>query len=516
MEFLLRAASTSTWPGRAAEIRRPASPNEPLSNFPRTVIHWARHLLTGLAVAVALAAPTFAQSDPSEEPCPGGGATPVPVEVAVTAVPIVVQSSTEEYFVLYVQHDVDGTEVELPVLVKLGEAGTTTLSENVEALPKERYRVEKYQITDPADVDGDCIDDITELGNPVSMNPVNPAASVDLSDGALAVPDRDTFETLAYYRTHLKFVLLDMDTDRPGAYFVNTKRFLHHGNFLDAVGLERGEDLFLGFISYRLDIVAPDGSPGVYYYQIRTPNSRYSFNLTARSYTVLAASLPLLEDNLALYIPNHKLPYVQSDLPLFKESRIPVVYNKDISAETSFLALNPGEGYGRLQALEPDERPNPRDIVLYEALPNELPRVAGIISTVPQTPLSHVNLRAVQDGIPNAFIRGARDKPAIASLLGRHVRYEVTEDGWDLRAATRMEVEAHYEASRPGRGHRRRSATWRRSRRSPRSVSHSASSTGRPNSGSRRPTWPYSGSWASPRARCPTGSPSRSISTTSS
>ena len=414
--------------------------------------HGRKRAVFALASLVFLSSGNaLAQGGDPEEPCPGGGYNPTPTEVAVTAVPIVVQSSTEEYFVLYVQHDVDGTEVELPVLVKLGEAGTTTLSENVEALPKERYRVEKYQITDPADVDGDCIDDITELGNPVSMNPVNPAASVDLSDGALAVPDRDTFETLAYYRTLLKFVLLDMDTDRPGAYFVNTNRFPHHGDFLDAVGLERGEDLFLGFIGYRLEIVAPDGSPGVYYYQIRTPNFRYSFNLTARSYTVLAASLPLLEDNLALYIPNHKLPYVQSDLPLFKESRIPVVYNKDISAETSFLALNPGEGYGRLQALEPDERPNPRDIVLYEALPNELPRVAGIISTVPQTPLSHVNLRAVQDGIPNAFIRGARDKPAIASLLGRHVRYEVTEDGWDLRAATRMEVDEHYASSRPAR-----------------------------------------------------------------
>ena len=384
-------------------------------------------------------------------PCPGGGYDPVPVEVAVTAVPIVITSTTADYFALYVRHDVDGTEVELPVLVKLGEAGTTTLAENVAALPAERYRVEKYQVADPADIDGDCIDDLTELEDLGSKNPLNPAAAIELSDGALAVPDRDTFETLAYYRTHLKFVLLDMDTDRPGAYFVNTKRFLHHGNFLDAVGLERGEDLFLGFISYSLEIVAPDGSPGVYYYQIRTPNSRYSFNLTARSYTVLAASLPLLEDNLALYIPNHKLPYVQSDLPLFKESRIPVVYNEDISAETSFLALNPGEGYGRLQALEPDERPNPRDIVLYEALPNELPRVAGIISTVPQTPLSHVNLRAVQDGIPNAFIRGARDKPAIASLLGRNVRYEVTEDGWDLRAATRMEVDEHYASSRPAR-----------------------------------------------------------------
>ena len=87
--------------------------------------------------------------------------------------------------------------------------------------------------------------------------------------------------------------------------------------------------------------------------------------------------------------------------------------------------------------------------MIYEALPNELPRVAGIITTVPQTPLSHVNLRAVQDGIPNAFIRDALDKPDIASLVGSYVHYEVTETGYSIRAATPAEVDAHYASSRP-------------------------------------------------------------------
>ena len=67
-----------------------------------------------------------------------------------------------------------------------------------------------------------------------------------------------------------------------------------------------------------------------------------------------------------------------------------------------------------MRALEPDDRPHPRNVVIYDALPNELPRVAGIITTVPQTPLSHVNLRAVQDGIPNAYIRDIRDDTALA------------------------------------------------------------------------------------------------------
>ena len=114
--------------------------------------------------------------------------------------------------------------------------------------------------------------------------------------------------------------------------------------------------------------------------------------------------------------------------------------------------MNPGEGYGRLRVLASDERPHPRDIALYEALPNELPRVAGIISTVPQTPLSHVNLRAIQDAIPNAFIRDALDQPDIDNLIGAHVHYTVDANGYSISAATRAEVDAHYASSRPAQG----------------------------------------------------------------
>ena len=376
--------------------------------------------------------------------CPGGGEAPEPVEVAVTAVPIVVASTTDDYFVLYVQFDVDGETLEIPVAVTLGEAGTTTLSENVEALPFERYRVEKYQVADPADVDGDCIDDLTELADPVGMNPVNPAASVDLSVAALAVPDKQTYDALAIYKT-FKFVLLGWDTDRPSLYFMNAKQYPHHQTFLDDMGIERNE-VVLGLISNRSDLVAPDGSQGVFYF---TLTAGPSFGLVDRVYTLLAASMPLLDDNLIFYIPNEQLPYLQSELTSYRAARFDLLFQEDISPQSEFQALNPGEGYGRLQVLDPDDRPHPRDVVLYEALPNELPRVAGIISTVPQTPLSHVNLRPIQDGIPNAFIRDARDFPYVTALLGSYVRYEVTDIGWELRAATPAEVDAHYASSRP-------------------------------------------------------------------
>ncbi len=382
------------------------------------------------------------------QPCRDGYVPPTLTDVVVTAVPIVVESTTADYFVLYVNHDVDDTTVWYPVQVTLGEDGTTTLSENVAALPKERYRVEKYLIANPADVDGDCTDDITELNDLGAMNPLNPGASVELS--AVAVPDRETFETLAYTDIsgtfYIKFTLLNMDAERPVIYFQNTRKFLHHLDFLAAAGLGR-RGTAVGKIIYDPELVAPDGSRGVYRFSVDL--SQNSLNYAERTYTMLAASMPLLDDNLALWIQNRALPVVQADLPLYRASRMGLVFDEDVYGETSFLALNPGEGYGLLRSLEPDERPNSRDVVIYETLPNELPRVAGIISTVPQTPLSHVNLRALQDSVPNAFIANVLEDDDIGDLIDSHVHYAVTETGYSIRAATQSEVDEHYASSRP-------------------------------------------------------------------
>ena len=111
--------------------------------------------------------------------------------------------------------------------------------------------------------------------------------------------------------------------------------------------------------------------------------------------------------------------------------------------------MNEEVGFGLLRALEPDERHSLRDVVIYEALPNNLPRVAGIITTVRQTTLSHVNLRAIQDAVPNAYIRDALDDDDIDALIGGYVRYTVVATGYSIRAATREEVDAHYASSRP-------------------------------------------------------------------
>ena len=395
------------------------------------------------ALPVHCRPPPTTSSAPAQDTCTETS-DPEPTPVEVYQVPIVVPSTTDDYFVLYVQHDTDSETWEIPVLAKLGEAGTTSLAENVEALPKERYRVEKYLVANPADVDGDCIDDITELNDLGAMNPVNPTGAVAPTHGAVALANGESFDTFAGHIS-VRFVVVDMFTDRPGVYFINSNTHITHYSFLEAIGVE-ATAIASGRLTRYAGPIGPYGDTEVYsLWAIESATFKYA----ERTYTLLAANLPLLNDNLALHLPNVELPAIQPELPLYRESRIDLLFNDDIHHPDDFLALNPGEGYGRLQALDPDERPHPRDVVIYEALPSELPRVAGIISTALQTPLSHVNLRAVQDKVPNAFIRDALDDTTVTSLVGSYVHYKVTEDGWSLGTATKAQVDAHYASSRP-------------------------------------------------------------------
>ena len=83
----------------------------------------ARCALAVLGAALVPATPGFAHGGVDGEPCsPGGGQDPTPTAVTVTTVPIVVASTTADYFVLYVKHEVDGAEVEQPDPRLLGRA----------------------------------------------------------------------------------------------------------------------------------------------------------------------------------------------------------------------------------------------------------------------------------------------------------------------------------------------------------------------------------------------------------
>ena len=205
----------------------------------------------------------------------------------------------------------------------------------------------------------------------------------------------------------------------------------------------RGEIVFHPFLT------APSGEPGVYRFEFE-PNDSFSFETVQMAYELLAINMPLLRNNLMYYpMPNAALPLYHEEKARYDHSRVAILMEDEIYAGISFLPLNIAEGYGLLRVMELSERPTSRDIVIYDALPNEMPGVGGVITTVPQTPLSHVNLRAAQDNTPNAFIQGALDDETISSLIGKYVYFRVEADGYLIREATLDEVEAHYADRRP-------------------------------------------------------------------
>ena len=134
---------------------------------------------------------------------------------------------------------------------------------------------------------------------------------------------------------------------------------------------------------------------------------------------------------------------------MYDDSRIPVLFENELYADIDYLAMNVAEGFGIFRLMDNVETPGSRDVVLYESLPNAMPRVGGIMTSVIQTPLSHVNLRAIQDNLPNAFIRDPLEVDSVVALLNKPVYYRVDQDKYFLREATTQELDEWFESIRP-------------------------------------------------------------------
>jgi len=68
-----------------------------------------------------------------------------------------------------------------------------------------------------------------------------------------------------------------------------------------------------------------------------------------------------------------------------------------------------------------DGRLRPDDILVIDALPAEVPPVAGMVSLVPATPNSHVALLAQSFGIPCVYFADAAQRERVLALLGQEV-----------------------------------------------------------------------------------------------
>ncbi|MDP7014552.1 MAG: PEP/pyruvate-binding domain-containing protein [Pirellulaceae bacterium] len=282
-------------------------------------------------------------------------------------------------------------------------------------------------------------------------------------DGVGSIPDHATYHKLSYrgeevmidtFLAGLEFVKFSLEgapTEKSQLYFINTKTHRAHHRFGQVAGLPgRGGGLMKGVLVYRPMLKSPSGKPGLYTFEFE-PFDSYEHGMVKFCQEKLIAMMPILKGNIG-YFPRGEraLARYESEKALYEKSGPPVYLDEDLTnTDIAYLPLNLGHSFGRLRVMDIDERPSPRDVVLYRTLPNEMPRTAGIITAVRQTPLSHVNLRAIQDRIPNSFITEAEENEQIKGLVGKFVSYKVTADGYELREATTEEVDDHFASMRP-------------------------------------------------------------------
>ncbi len=353
--------------------------------------------------------------------------------------------------------------------VDLGHSSTNPLKLTDSTLPSSDgfYRIEQIPLAFSRDTDGDGRLDIIEFSANHALNAADPIPTLD---GDIFLSTQARFDDLskrdnfpgAQNVKEVKFLITNIRTN-PELYFFNINRNQHHYDFaINVLNFPRNYNAFTsqtyisntnrrnlaGSLVSHDNYTAPDGTKGIYTLEF-WPTDPVAFEFIELAYDIISRNAPFMT-RLAYHAPSETQRKVQRDnQDLFDASSIHTIETDELFSSTTFQPMNQQEAFGRLVASTGTETLSARDIVIFKNLPNDLTYVSGIITEIPQTPLSHVNLKAQQNNTPNAYIADAENHPDIAPLIGQNVFYRVTAEGFEIRAATQLEVETYFESIRP-------------------------------------------------------------------
>ena len=280
------------------------------------------------------------------------------------------------------------------------------------------------------------------------------------------IADRSAFEALSRRNDipgmkdiwTCKFLITDIDSPAPRLFFMNTKEFEHHYLYYKRVTGEELSEAEFDSISYYSNegrknlagsIVAHDNycdeqNRGGLYTIDYWPTDPVSFKYIKLTWDLITKGMPFADGRICYHLSSPtQMNQFESEQSLYEQSSIRRITTNQLFGNLSYIPLNLGDSYGILKILDADEVPSIEDIVIFRTLPNDLSHVRGIITDVSQTPLSHVNLKAKQNHIPNAYIKNASEQEEFLDLIGKPVRYTVTADGYHIEEVTLDALQNH-------------------------------------------------------------------------
>ncbi|MEL6675927.1 MAG: PEP/pyruvate-binding domain-containing protein [Bacteroidota bacterium] len=233
-------------------------------------------------------------------------------------------------------------------------------------------------------------------------------------------------------------------------YYQNTKRYNLHFSFAEAqLGFRGGNGLF-NLTQYRDN---PDRYlfPANLNYYPRL--DRYVLQLVAINEMSCENIKRLYDKLLETSFFGEKLVFFANRPEWENCAGVPLISSEELYAGQNYQALNLEQNYGYLTKVALEDLSNTylgrRDIVLLNGIPNDVPVVAGIITSEFQTPLSHINVLSNSRGTPNMALRDGWESPLLDSLIGRLVYLRVKADTFELRAANLDEAEAFWAEREP-------------------------------------------------------------------
>ena len=266
------------------------------------------------------------------------------------------------------------------------------------------------------------------------------AAQAETPRSLAAVTSRAEFNSLAvtydpdtpYALPHVLFVIDRKDQNK--IYFVNTKRYAFHKDFVNGtyLSLERGREFFENnYLKANRRFIL-----GTIAYQ--TPIRRWTFEFWEGD-LIPTDQIKLTADliNASFFTP---VAYKPNSLRQDEASRsiagLARISQSDIAKEQEYQALNVARGLGRIHVIPKlDEHVEIgfNEILVLDEVPVQLPPVAGVITSHPSTPLSHINLLAKGWGVPNAYIKNATT--LLKQYDGWWVEFETKRDSYSIRRA---------------------------------------------------------------------------------
>ncbi len=288
---------------------------------------------------------------------------------------------------------------------------------------------------------------------------------------AFFIEDRATFDMLssgtevpdALQLSEVKFLITDIRTDCPKLYFINSNAFNYHWKFFsEALGwnmdllsfntrtyTDLNRRLIAGSVVAHDRYAGRENSSGIYTIEF-WPGDPIHADDAALSYRLIRAGMEFAVDRI-VYHPTGEtqVRICMEEREFFESAGVPVVLTSELFEGVDYAALNTGIACGILTYGSSRGTFSAGDIVVFQTIPNDITHVAGIITTIPQTPLSHINLKAIQNGTPNVYISDFIETPEFQSMLGLYVRLTALPGGYSIEEISFFEAMDWLESVRP-------------------------------------------------------------------